>query len=207
MKDLVLLGGGGHCRACIDVIEQQGGYRIAGIVDLPERRGQSVLSYPIFAEDSDLPALLRNYRFFLVTVGQIKSCERRKQLFEVIRSGGGEPVTIVSPRAYVSRHARLGQGTIIMHHALINAGASIGDNCIINSKALIEHDAAVGNHCHVSTGVLLNGGVVVENECFVGSGSVVREQVRLGMGSTIGCAVTVKQSVPPYSSTVTHHHE
>lgn len=186
MNELVLLGGGGHCRSCIDVIEQHGAFRIAGIVDLPERRGRTVLGYPVFAEDGDLPALLCQYRFFLVTVGQIKSCERRKQLYEVIRAGGGEPATIVSPLAYVSRHARLGQGTIVMHHALINAGAAIGDNCIINSKALIEHDTMVGNHCHISTGVLLNGGVVVESECFVGSGSVAREGVRIGQGAIVG---------------------
>ena len=186
MKELVLLGGGGHCRACVDVIEQHGVYRIASIVDLPERRGQTVLGYPILAEDGDLPALLRQYRFFLVTVGQIKSCQRRKQLYEAIRTGGGEPTTIVSPLAYVSRHARLGQGTIVMHHALINAGAAIGDNCIINSKALIEHDTVVGNHCHISTGALLNGGVVVESECFLGSGAVAREGVRIGQGAIVG---------------------
>ena len=33
---IVLIGGGGHCKSCIDVIEQQGVYQIAGIVDLPE---------------------------------------------------------------------------------------------------------------------------------------------------------------------------
>jgi len=44
---LLLIGGGGHCKSCIDVIEQKNKYRIAGIVYLPEKKGQSVLSYPI----------------------------------------------------------------------------------------------------------------------------------------------------------------
>ena len=38
MKEkIILIGGGGHCRACIDVIEQEGRFTIAGIVDVPEK--------------------------------------------------------------------------------------------------------------------------------------------------------------------------
>lgn len=33
---LILIGGGGHCHSAIDVIEEEGRYQIAGIVDLPE---------------------------------------------------------------------------------------------------------------------------------------------------------------------------
>ena len=40
MKELILIGGGGgHCRSCIDVIEQEQKFKIAGIIDkkdLPE---------------------------------------------------------------------------------------------------------------------------------------------------------------------------
>ena len=35
-EEIILIGGGGHCKSCIDVIEQEGKYQIAGIVDLPE---------------------------------------------------------------------------------------------------------------------------------------------------------------------------
>ena len=39
MKEkIILIGGGGHCRACIDVIEQEGRFTIAGIVDVPEKK-------------------------------------------------------------------------------------------------------------------------------------------------------------------------
>lgn len=34
-EQIILIGGGGHCKSCIDVIEQEGKYQIAGIVDLP----------------------------------------------------------------------------------------------------------------------------------------------------------------------------
>ena len=34
MKDIVLIGGGGHCKSVIDVIEQEGRFKIIGIVEL-----------------------------------------------------------------------------------------------------------------------------------------------------------------------------
>jgi len=37
-KELILIGGGGHCTACIDVIEQEGRFAIAGIVDVETSR-------------------------------------------------------------------------------------------------------------------------------------------------------------------------
>ena len=59
--DLILIGGGGHCKSCIDVIEMQDKYKIAGIVDLPNNIGDKVLGYPIIACDADLDELIRKY--------------------------------------------------------------------------------------------------------------------------------------------------
>ncbi|WP_319588653.1 NeuD/PglB/VioB family sugar acetyltransferase [uncultured Desulfobulbus sp.] len=199
MKEIVLVGGGGHCRACIDVIEQQGLYTIAGIVDVADKRGSSVLGYAVFATDNDLLDLINKYTYFLITLGQIKRSDRRIELFNVIYDNGGKLPAIVSPLAYVSKHTKIGHGTIIMHHALINAGAVIGDNCIVNTKALIEHDVVIRNHCHMATGSIVNGGVVIENGVFVGSGAVIRESILVGRNTTIGCNSTVKQSVSPGS--------
>lgn len=40
MKETILLVDGGHCKFCIDVIEQEGCFRIVGIVDISEKLGQ-----------------------------------------------------------------------------------------------------------------------------------------------------------------------
>src|SRR5690606_32925171 len=99
--------------------------------------------------------------------------------YESLKEIGYKLPVITSPLAYVSRHAQIGEGTLIMHHALVNANANIGKNCIINSKALIEHDAQVGDHCHISTASVINGGVVVENNTFVGSNSTSKQEANL----------------------------
>jgi sugar O-acyltransferase (sialic acid O-acetyltransferase NeuD family) len=162
---IILVGAGGHCRSCIDVIEREGRFDIAGVVDCPDFVGENVLGYPLLGRDEDLPALREKCQYALVTVGQIKTPEIRMRLFQQLQSLAFELPAIISPGAYVSRHARVGAGTIVMHDALINAGASVGENCIINSKALIEHDATVGSHCHISTGAIVNGAVPRSELC------------------------------------------
>lgn len=173
---LILIGGGGHCAACIDVIEQDGRFDIAGIVD-KNKNGDRILGYPLLGGDGDLQSLRSSYDYALVTIGQIKTPSPRVRIFEYAKSIGFTFPVIISPRAYVSKHASVGEGTIIMHDALINSRATIGDNCIINTKALIEHDAAVESNCHISTASVINGGAVIRQGSFVGSNAVTKEYV------------------------------
>ncbi len=186
-KEIILLGGGGHCRSCIDVIEQDGKYHIAGIVDIPEKLHQIILGYKIIASDDDLSILKKQYSNFLISVGQITSPAIRIKLFSQLKKMNVNIPTIISPFAYVSPHAILGEGTIVMHKAVVNAGSVIGSNCIINTKALIEHDVVVGDHTHISTGTLINGGVKIGECSFVGSGSVCIENSNIKKNSFIGC--------------------
>ena len=173
--EILLIGGGGHCKSVIDVIEQEDRYTIAGIIDKKECIGTKVLGYEVIACDDDLEMLYQKYTHAIVTVGQIQSSNIRVRLFTRLKELGYTLPTLVSPLAYVSKHTFVDEGTVIMHNAIVNADAKIGKNCIINTKALIEHDVRVENHCHISTAAVLNGGVHVEEHTFVGSNATSKE--------------------------------
>jgi len=177
MKKILLIGAGGHCKSCIDVLEQHGVYQIAGVIDKDRVNRETILGYPIIGTDQDLPDLRNEYEYALVTVGQIKTSVLKIKLFNRLVELGYKTPAIVSPLAYVSGHAKIGKGTIVMHHALINACASVGENCIINSKALVEHDARIGDHCHISTAAIINGGTEIKPSSFFGSNAVSKERV------------------------------
>ena len=179
MKDIILIGGGGHCKAVIDVIEQEGRFKIIGIVDKQELLGKIVLGYPTIGNDSDLKRLVNQCKSVIITIGQISSPSKRISLFNKVLKLGFTLPSVVSPRAYVSQHANIGKGSVIMHDDIINAGAVIGDNCIINTKSVVEHDSTIGNHCHISTNVVINGGVVVGKGSFIGSGVVTKEYIQI----------------------------
>ena len=180
MKEkIVLIGGGGHCKSVIDVIEQENKYEIIGIVDKKELFGNDVLGYKIIGCDNELETIFQTCKNAFITVGQIKSNKVRVDLFNKVKQIGFNLPVVISPLAYVSKHSSIDEGTIIMHHALINANAKIGKNCMINSKSLIEHDVIVEDNCHISTASVLNGGVVVKENSFFGSNSVSKEYITI----------------------------
>jgi len=192
MKEIILIGGGGHCRSVIDVIEQESQFKIVGIVDKPELLETDVLGYPVIGNDSDLEGLAKIHTHAIVTVGQIKSADLRIKLFNLVLDAGFVLPNVISPRAYVSKYANIGKGTVIMHNALVNANAKVGYNCIINTNALIEHDSNIGNHCHIATNVVINGSVLVGQESFIGSGSVTKEGIIIDDNSFIKAGSIVK---------------
>jgi sugar O-acyltransferase (sialic acid O-acetyltransferase NeuD family) len=185
VKNLILIGGGGHCRSCIEVIESSNQYRILGIIDGALSIDSSIFGYPVLGGDERITEFVNPATEFLITVGQIESPAIRIKLAAKINMLGGRLATIVASTALVSKHAVISEGTIIMHQAFVNAGAKIGSNCIINSKALLEHDVTIENNCHISTGALVNGGVKINQGSFVGSGSVIVQMVELPENSFV----------------------
>lgn len=180
MKEKILLvGGGGHCRSAIEVIEQTNKYEIIGIVDIKENVGKKVFDYKIIGCDDDLETILQICKNALITVGHIKSNAVRIKIYNKLKKIGFTLPTIISPLAYVSKHSKIAEGTIIMHHALVNANTKIGKNCIINTKALVEHDCIIEDNCHISTASVINGGVVVNENTFFGSNATSKEYIEI----------------------------
>lgn len=196
MKPLLLVGGGGHCRACIDVIQANGNYIVAGVVLPTNGSAAEVMGYPVVGIDAELDRLVAQYPMVLVAIGQIGSSAPRLRIYRQLKSLGANLPIVQSPNSYLARSAIVGEGSILMHYSLVNAGATIGVNCIVNSHALVEHDVAVGDHCHVSTGAILNGCVSIGPGSFIGSGAIVREGVKVGTNVIVSAGVRVFRNQP-----------
>jgi len=193
MKNIILMGGGGHCKSVIDVIETDAHWSVLGILDI---KSKIIISgYPLLGNDDLISALINDANAFLVTVGQIKTSAPRAAAFERLVALGAIIPIIISPYSLVSTSSTVGLGTVVMHNAVINSCAQIGNNSIINTKSLIEHDSIVGSHTHISTGAIVNGGSEVGDHCFVGSGAIIGQGVKIGSRSIIGAGSIVLSDV------------
>tara|TARA_A100001015_G_scaffold315080_1_gene426031 strand:- start:362 stop:940 length:579 start_codon:yes stop_codon:yes gene_type:complete len=192
VKKIILIGGGGHCKSVIDVIEREAKFKIVGIVDRSKFLGQKIFGYKIIGNDLDLKILAKKYKYALITLGQIKSPTLRVKLYNLAIKAGFILPSIISPNAYLSRYSKIGNGCVVMHHAIINANSSIGNNCIINSKTLIEHDCSISNHCHISTNATINGGVRIGSKCFIGSNVTTKNNIKIMNNSFIKAGTLVK---------------
>ena len=189
-KPLILIGSGGHAKACIDVIEKEAKFYIYGIVD-NDKKGE-LLGYPIIGKDKDLKNFFKKVKHLLIGVGQIRDNKIRPRLYELGKSLGYKFPKIISKRSYISKNSEIQDGTIIFHDVVINSAAKIGKNCIINNKCLIEHDVLIGNHCHISTGAIVNGSSKIGDNSFIGSGALISNSKLLPSDSfvKIGSVIT-----------------
>ena len=157
MNKLIIIGAGGHAKACIDVIEKEKKYKVFGIVDKNKLSNKKFMGYPIIGSDVNLKKIKTRCSNAFIAIGQIKNPKIRANYFNKLKSIGFNLPIVTSPYSYVSHNSKVGFGTIIMHKAIISAASKVGSNCIINTSALLEHDVEVGNNTHVSTGVIING--------------------------------------------------
>ena len=171
-RNLILIGGGGHCVSAIDIIEQENKFNIIGIIDVSVKKN-NVLGYPIIGDDKSITKFINKNTYFLITIGQIKSYSNRKEISNILDKNNANLATVISPRAYVSRHSIIKPGTIVMHDAIVNSNVQIGRHCIINTKSNIEHDVIVKDFCHISTCAVVNGNCVIGRGSFVGSNATI----------------------------------
>ena len=192
-KNLILVGGGGHCKSVIEVAESAG-YNILGILDMPEDVGKKVLDYKVIGTDDDLPLYVDKAEF-VITVGFIKNPTTRIKLYNKVKEAGGKMATVIASTAHVSKYSTIGEGTVVMHQAFVNAGAHIVANCFITSFCNIEHDAQIGDQCHISTGTMVNGDCKIGERVFVGSQSVLANGITIGYDIIVGAASFVRKSI------------
>ena len=190
-KNIVLVGGGGHCISVIDIIENGNEFNILGILDSNSKEN-NILGYKILGGDNLIPELVNENTCFLITVGQIKNYSKRKKIAKTLIENNAKLATVISSLAYVSRHAHIEEGTVIMNHAVVNAKSRIGKNCIINTKSNIEHGVKIGDFCHISTCAVINGDSEVGKESFIGSNATISNGILIKENSIISAGKFIK---------------
>lgn len=196
MENLILIGNGGHCKACIEIIESSKNFKIKGIIVHPSNSAKEFMSYKVLGNDNNIHECFDKDDLALICVGQIKSPDIRIDINNLIKKNNISLVTLKSIHSIVSNHAEIGSGSIVMHNAIVNAGAKVGENCILNTNSLIEHDVQIGDYCHISTGAIVNGGVEIGYGSFIGSGSIIKEGLKIGDRVIISAGQIVMSNIP-----------
>jgi sugar O-acyltransferase (sialic acid O-acetyltransferase NeuD family) len=190
-KNIVLIGGGGHCISVIDIIENGTDFNILGVLDSNVREN-NILGYKILGDDNLIPDLVNENTYFLITVGQIKNYTIRENIAKKLTENNAKLATVISPLAYVSKHAHIDQGTVIMNYAVVNAKSKIGKNCIINTMSNIEHGVSIGDFCHISTCAVINGDSEVGRGSFIGSNATISNGISVKENSIISAGKFIK---------------
>lgn len=189
MKPLLVFGAGGQAKSVIATIHATG--RSLDLVSVDGRHDSTFLGVPVIPA-SKVHALRGGFRF-IVAIGD---CATRRAKFDWLLSLGGEPETLIHPRANVSEFVEIGRGSVVFSMAHIDPCVSIGENCIVNIGAMIGHDCIIESHTHVSGLVVLSGGTHIGEGAWIGAGTSTRELSKVGAGAYIGAGSVIVRDIP-----------
>ena len=183
---MYLYGASGHAKVILDILESCD-IRIEGLID-DNPEVTELLGYPVFHQ---LPA--KTNLAFVVSIGN-NEIRKRIVAFLTLHDDPRFPV-VRHPSAIVSKHASVGEGTVIMQGAVVQSCSSLGSHCIINTGASVDHDCRIGDFVHISPHATLCGNVTIGDGSWIGAGAVVLPGITVGKNTIVGAGSVVIRDI------------
>jgi len=194
-RRIFVYGAGGHGKVVADLLVSRGEKEFVGFVDDREELwGAKVMGFTVLGGGQWLQWEAGSARIAVALgVGDNAS---RHWIAESCACWGAEILTVVHPRAAVSRAARVGRGSVVMANASVNVNAVVGGGVIVNSGAVVEHDVEVGEYAHVAPNAAMGGGSSLGAFSHLGIGASVLPCVHIGAHSVVGAGAVVVKNLP-----------
>ena len=191
MKDLVIVGAGGHCRSVLSAIHGSTKYRVHGVLDLKKaKKSEIILGVPVIGDLSLVFTDSRSFKnlYLHVAIGDNKKrMEVAQQLYQLEYLFQ----TIIHPSAVVCSSSVIGPGSFISGQAYVGPLVEIGSHSIVNTSSVIEHECEIGDYVHAAPNSTVCGRSRVGSLSFLGASStviqstIIHEQTLVAAGSVV----------------------
>lgn len=202
MKDIVILGTGGHAKDILwlleDNNEDQKQWNILGFVDRNFQKGTSVAGYPILGDDQ----WLLNYKHPICAVCGIGNPALRRKLVSQYQTSRVVFPSLVSRKAHVSPRAAIGIGCIVFSSAVVTIDVVLENFVYVYFCCSIGHDARLCSFSGVNPCASVSGNVLVEQDCEIGTGAHIVQGIHIGPATTVGAGCVVIRDIPGHCTVV-----
>jgi len=193
-KKIFVFGASGHAKVVIDIIEHQGLYDIAFLVDDDlALKDTDFYDYRVIGGKLELLECRARVCGGIVAIG---SNSARCNVAGWLANNGFSMVSAIHPAAQIGRGVTVNAGSVVMAGAVVNSDTCIGRNVIINTKASVDHDCTICDYVHIAPGATLCGRVSVGASSFICAGVTIIPNLTVGCNAMIGAGSTVIRDVP-----------
>ena len=189
MKELVIIGAGGHGRVIADIAQKLGVYKTISFLD--DGDAKETMGLPIIGRSSDVEKYTNTADIFVA----IGNSAVRGEFIERLLAMGANVPTLIHPSAIIGACVEIGAGTAIMAGTVINPCSKLGKGCIVNTSSSIDHDCMIGDYVHIAVGAHLAGAVSVGEKSWIGAGATVRNNVDICSNCMIGAGAVVIKDI------------
>lgn len=183
MERMLLVGAGGLGRVVLEHASRR--YECSFLDDA---NIVSVDGVPVVGTTADIETLHGDYHYLLVSIGDNALRER---LYGRARAVGYKLPSVVASSAYLSPHATVGDGCIILNNVVVQNGASVGDGCILNPGVEAHHDSTIGDYCLIYTNSVVRSLANVGDRVWIGSNATVSTGAAVPDDAVVGDGVVM----------------
>jgi sugar O-acyltransferase (sialic acid O-acetyltransferase NeuD family) len=199
-RQLIIIGDSAFAQIAYHYFNDDTDYQVAGFsVERNFLKNDKLFNCPVVPFDQltqIFPA--RDYSVFVaITYGQLNRL--RARLVNEVRRGGYALASYISPQAYVSKEASLGDHCFVFENNVIQPYADISDDVILWSGNHIGHHSKIGAHCFISSHVVVSGYAHIGQFCFLGVNSSIANNVIVGDDCWLGPSVVLSKNAEPGS--------
>ena len=196
-NSIIIVGGGGHAKMCIDLLRQTKEYEILGIIDDNLKEGAAILGVKVIGGNESFSKLVSlGVKYAVNGVGAISNPKLRRTIHMDLTDAGFFLPNLVHPASNIEPSVSMGDGNQIMIGAVVGSEVKIGNGCIVNSGAIISHECILRDNCHVAPGAVLAGSVDVGDSSVIGMGATVYLGLTIGRDAMIFNGVNVLKNIP-----------
>ncbi|OUO70293.1 acetyltransferase [Thomasclavelia spiroformis] len=182
MKEVIIVGAGGHAKVIADIIRLNGD-KVIGYLD--DSNSLTLSGYNIIGTTNDIG---KKDCWYFVAIGN-------NILREKLMSKETKWYTAIHPTAIIGEDVVIEDGTCIMANVVINSGSKIGKGVIINTASTVDHDCNISDYVHIAPGVHISGTVTVSKNTWVGVGSIISNNIKICSGCMIGAGAVVVKDI------------
>lgn len=192
MEKIIIVGSSVHAKVVIDIIEQGGRYKIAGLLDRYRKKGEQTLGYDVLGKEEDLPLLMKSHAVKSIIVAIGDNFARSQVVTQTMNLCPNLMfVSAIHPKASIARDVSIGDGTVIMAGVTVNPCSKIGSFCILNTNSSLDHDSIMDDFSSLAPGVTAGGLCKVGAYAAVSIGAILIDRVCVGEHAVIGAGSTV----------------
>lgn len=158
---LLILGAGQYGMVAKEIAESIGSFER---IDFLDDKNEAAIG-----KMSSYAGLANKYDSAIVAIG---NSEVRLQYIDNLNRVGYCITTLISPLAYVSPSACIGDGTIVEPMAVINANSTVGTGNIVCVGSIINHNAVTGNGCLFQCGSIVPAGANIPSNTVLDYGKI-----------------------------------
>lgn len=191
MKDIVIIGAGGHASEVVWLAKRCGRV-ITGFLDnTPEKQNTFYHGFPVLGALDDCSKFMDCD--FIVAIGSPYA--RQKVIKAYFQDINFTFATLIDPSALIGENIRIGEGGMICAGSILTVDVAIGIHCLVNTNAVLSHGVIGGDFVTVSPNASILGNVCLGDMVEVGANATIKEKLTIQDGAMIGMGAVVTKDV------------